>query len=567
MTQQPPFNNRPTDMGDTCTTSGPFGVFPDCEGLGASVFLNLVYGYALLTAAGFISDGSELLLEILSPGLVGGLLLPILGAVPDAAVIIASGLGASKEDAQEQVSVGMGTLAGSTVMLLTIAWGGSLILGRCDLSSRGTAINKTLTPKASIAEAANKTGVTTDTDTKTNAIVMMASCVTFLVIQIPAWMGMQANKKIDLAAAAVALGGLALYCGYQVLFPELQRRKIAAAQAKAARKRGAMFAAHLGNTMGGILIDGEVNVQALNKMFEQFDSDGNNEVDVQELKLALVAMSVTMQDTEITDGDVEVWLKEFDKDGDGLISRAEFCAGMTHWVLEQAKNLSVRSRRPSFEGSLREGGRHELSAARGPAHADLEPLLGSTPEQEAGDGQGEEDESDVEEEDDEEPMTKSQIIKKAILFLAIGMAMVTLFADPMVGAVSSLSKALGLPSPFFASFVLTPFASNASELVSSLYFASKKRKKNISLTYSQVYGAVTMNNTMCLGLFMVVMRAQGLEWTFSSETLTIVLVTLLVGYLGASRETFKSRLAVPVLALYPLSIALVCFLDFVVGWN
>ena len=78
-----------------------------------------------------------------------------------------------------------------------------------------------------------------------------------------------------------------------------------------------MFAAHLGNTMGGILIDGEVNVQALNKMFEQFDSDGNNEVDVQELKLALVAMSVTMQDTEITDGDVEVWLKEFDKDGDG----------------------------------------------------------------------------------------------------------------------------------------------------------------------------------------------------------------------------------------------------------
>ena len=111
------------------------------------MFLNLVYGYALLTAAGFISDGSELLLEILSPGLVGGLLLRILGAVPDAAVIIASGLGASKEDAQEQVSVGMGTLAGSTVMLLTIAWGGSLIVGRCDLSSRGNAINKTLTPQ------------------------------------------------------------------------------------------------------------------------------------------------------------------------------------------------------------------------------------------------------------------------------------------------------------------------------------------------------------------------------------------------------------------------------------
>lgn len=35
-----------------------------------------------------------------------------------------------------QVSIGMGTLAGSTVMLLTIAWGGSLLVGRCDLNNR-----------------------------------------------------------------------------------------------------------------------------------------------------------------------------------------------------------------------------------------------------------------------------------------------------------------------------------------------------------------------------------------------------------------------------------------------
>lgn len=32
-----------------------------------------------------------------------------------------------------QISVGMGTLAGSTVMLLTIVWGGSVLCGRCDL--------------------------------------------------------------------------------------------------------------------------------------------------------------------------------------------------------------------------------------------------------------------------------------------------------------------------------------------------------------------------------------------------------------------------------------------------
>lgn len=63
----------------------------------------LVYGYLLLQGANLLSDGSELLLEVLSPGLIGGLLLPVLGALPDASVIAVSGLGASAGEAQEQV--------------------------------------------------------------------------------------------------------------------------------------------------------------------------------------------------------------------------------------------------------------------------------------------------------------------------------------------------------------------------------------------------------------------------------------------------------------------------------
>jgi Ca2+/Na+ antiporter len=47
-------------------------------------------------------------------------------------------------------------------------------------------------------------------------------------------------------------------------------------------------------------------------------------------------------------------------------------------------------------------------------------------------------------------------------------------------------SASGIPA-FFVSFIITPFASNASELVSSLRFAKGKKIKNISLTYCQVY--------------------------------------------------------------------------------
>lgn len=44
-----------------------------------------------------------------------------------------SGLSGSKETAQSQVSVGMGLLAGSTVLLLTIIWGTCVIVGKCDI--------------------------------------------------------------------------------------------------------------------------------------------------------------------------------------------------------------------------------------------------------------------------------------------------------------------------------------------------------------------------------------------------------------------------------------------------
>lgn len=44
-----------------------------------------------------------------------------------------SGLSGSKETAQSQVYVGMGLLAGSTVLLLTIIWGTCVIVGKCDL--------------------------------------------------------------------------------------------------------------------------------------------------------------------------------------------------------------------------------------------------------------------------------------------------------------------------------------------------------------------------------------------------------------------------------------------------
>jgi Ca2+/Na+ antiporter len=88
-----------------------------------------------------------------------------------------------------------------------------------------------------------------------------------------------------------------------------------------------------------------------------------------------------------------------------------------------------------------------------------------------------------------------QIYKRAALYMLVGAALAAAFADPMVDSIGNFSAASRVP-PFFVAFVVTPFASNASELLSSIIFAKRRRKRNISLTFSQVYGAVTMNNTL-----------------------------------------------------------------------
>jgi hypothetical protein len=52
------------------------------------IFLIGVYGYVLFRASQCVADGSELLMLVMNPGLIGGLLLPVMGAVPDGAIVL-----------------------------------------------------------------------------------------------------------------------------------------------------------------------------------------------------------------------------------------------------------------------------------------------------------------------------------------------------------------------------------------------------------------------------------------------------------------------------------------------
>jgi hypothetical protein len=65
-----------------------YGFLPCTDTAPGNLFLVLAYGFLMFKAATYLSGGSELLLQILGPGIVGGLFLPILGALPNAMLIL-----------------------------------------------------------------------------------------------------------------------------------------------------------------------------------------------------------------------------------------------------------------------------------------------------------------------------------------------------------------------------------------------------------------------------------------------------------------------------------------------
>jgi len=174
-------------------------------------------------------------------------------------------------------------------------------------------------------------------------------------------------------------------------------------------------------------------------------------------------------------------------------------------------------------------------------------------------------ESETEEEEDPRKNFTSNLIK-SIIILAIGTIIVSFFSDPMVGVIADFSTQVSI-KPFFVSFLITPYCSNASEMIAALMFASKKRKENTSMTYSQLYGAVCMNASMILGIFYALVYFRGLSWTFTAETLSILLVTWIVGLIASFKKDFAVWWSIPIFSLYPLSLVFVWGLEELFKWT
>merc|ERR1712060_34127 len=106
-------------------------------------------------------------------------------------------------------------------------------------------------------------------------------------------------------------------------------------------------------------------------------------------------------------------------------------------------------------------------------------------------------------------------------------------------------------SPFYVSFVLAPFASNASELISTYNYAVKKTEKNLTTSLSTLVGAACMNNTFVLAIFLALVYVQGLAWQFTAETFAMVLIQWIIGLTAMKGKTQTTTTALLILMCYP----------------
>lgn len=454
----------------------------------------------------------------------------------------------------------MGTLAGSTIMLLTIAWASCLWVGRCDLNENGEAIDRTLNgakmpnipslaeeqeamekipegvdkedakkalEKHSYCNQLNHTGVTHRKNVLTVKLFMLITSLVFFAGQIPEWLYGAGSDNTRLGCLVGAVSCFALLLVYLVanivLLDTSEDKTEAKAQARV-EQRLAQYR-ELNNKVQTATIEmvdpltGKANLESINEIFRLFDVDGNGVLEDKEMEKFMDVVCLPLHERQ-QDGEEKKLYKR------------------VRTSLEDAQKMSQEKARSM---SMEESDLH-LEIASSVFVNEVAKLLEAEWQENAA--------------DNEEEAPSEFTIFTALVTIVVGTVLITIFSDGVVSSIDSFGEATGIPT-FIIGFVVCPFASNASELISSLQFASRKKKTNTSITYSQIYAACTMNNTMCLGVFYLLVYIRGLRWDFAAEVIGIVLSTFAVGASTCSGVTYKTWMAIPVILVYPLSLILV----------
>ncbi|GAB5372355.1 hypothetical protein AAMO2058_001658300 [Amorphochlora amoebiformis] len=640
----------------------------DAYGFIQLLTLLVAYGYVVVVAARGIGEGCELLMAYSPPmaALVGPILLPILGAVPDSMIILFSGLGS---DAQEKLNIGVGALAGSTIMLLTIPWFVTIFTGRLRLDSDG----KTIHPKGRSKDESvpfwplTKSGINVTTLVPKSSKALMMTSLSYLLMQIPAlflgcgYKGAQCDEAGErwwaLAAFLLCVLGFCGYLYYSIKSAQgvdtapvwigIYERQI---------RQGSMdivdAAFHLAEQQGlkpdsnqmmsqqYLLVDDDLEKQIRTLVIRFWVKYGKgSKLSRSHLELLLesvnlnshekeILMNITRDKGAISLDDVvsfifnrvsakqilegselkDSYLSPSSRTGKkkrvSLYSMAHDIAAKDQLYKTDSKAARAQiikkikvfwdKNTDSSDGIDKEGlkrllpmmgiesdDQHIQTFLKAIDQDDDQKLsIGemadfllsiATHRIRNDDIKHEKDPDnhiDEEEEDFELPKNiadlpeserKAAILKSSVISITISTIAVILVSDPICDVLSALGERIGI-SPFYVSFILAPLASNGSEMGAAYTLARRKTKSKVTAGVSQLLGAGSMNNTMALGVFLALIFSRGLKWTFTAETISILLVELVSGIVGL--KTSQTLLdGCIILSMYPISLAVVVVLE------
>jgi len=589
-----------------CVQNGTDSIFINPENLPQNgygffqcILLFIAYAYILSIGSNMISDGSELLLLIPSlAGIVGSVVLPVLGAVPDGAIVLFSGFG---KDPQLQLDVGIGALAGSTIMLLTIPWGLAILGGRVQLLN-GLPLYKKPANYAIEFEKLPQNrawglfscGVAVDDVVRKGGNLMMLTAMGFWVIQGPALSYQRAqyanidHEMIRIWSIIGFLYCLLGFCGYLYYMyldaqqDEVHEEKMEQIQLQFILNKNAKLisvvapiiesmmknktedSGLLSNTSGLTEAEVIIKIQGNEKLrskvqklvkpyFAAYDTDKSGSIEIDELQCIMAELGEPLSGSEL-----KKLLANFDKDNNGTLDLVEFSDLLidiaTKYVL--AKQDTTGDPNQEHIKSAKRMSTMPVNIAGVVNNSDLENNVGLN------------DEDDEEEEDEEIPEDlqhldyqdqQKAIFRRACVGMGLGTILVLVFSDPMVDILNNFSTRTGIPA-FYISFVLAPLVSNASELIAAYNYAKKKTSKSIAISLSTLTGAACMNNTFCLMIFFLLIFSLKLNWDFTAETLVIFFAQLVM-YFYCYKRVHTLFDCACIFALYPLSILFVWILE------
>ncbi|XP_041994288.1 sodium/calcium exchanger NCL2-like isoform X2 [Salvia splendens] len=287
-----------------------------------------------------------------------------------------------------------------------------------------------------------------------------------------------------------------------------------------------------------VTYDGKPNMERIKALFKQFDTDRSNSLSRPELEQLIHTTVAKTGDSQLQHEEmVKKFVKDFDMDGDDIVDEQEFVHGMTKWLNKAMDVTKCKDAKRSID---------EFDKIMWGEVDDLVYEVGRN--------------------EDSHLKLLTWSSTKAIFQVMLGIAILTFLSGPLKTSIQHFSHAIGVPA-FFVSFVVVPICLNALSAISAIFPASQKSSRTSSLTFSEIYGGVVMNNIMGLSTLLAIVYIKGLEWDYSAEVLTVLLVCAVIGVLACSQTTYPLWTCLLAFFLYPFSLLMYYVFQYVLGWN